>query len=165
MERIVAVLVASDSRSAGRRADAVLPAAEESLGALGLGIAASAVVPDERAAIAAQLREWCARGDVALVLTCGGTGLAPRDVTPEATRDVIEREAPGLPELLRARGREITPHAALSRAIAGVRERTLIVNLPGSPKAVVESIGFLEPVLAHALETVTGRAVECGRQG
>jgi molybdenum cofactor synthesis domain-containing protein len=161
MERIAAVLVASDSRSDGRREDLTGPAAREALAAIGLDVVEVAVVPDERDALAAKLREWCDRDDVLLVLTAGGTGLGPRDVTPEATRAVIERDAPGLAELIRLRSLEVTPHASLSRGIAGVRGATLIVNLPGSPKAVREAIGFLAPALPHALETVSGRAVEC----
>ena len=164
MEAVACVLVASDSRSTGRNADLAGPAAVAALADLGIGVIDVAVVPDERAAIAAKLVEWCDRDDVALILTSGGTGLAPRDVTPEATIDVIEREAPGIPELLRAESLKVTPHAALSRAVAGVRNRTLIVNLPGSPKGVRESVGFLARLLPHALETVTGRAVECGRK-
>jgi molybdopterin adenylyltransferase len=164
MERIAAVVVASDSRSDGQREDLTGPAAQAALAELGVGVVEVAVVPDEREALARKLIELCDRGDVLLILTAGGTGLAPRDVTPEATRDVIERDAPGLAELIRLRSLEITPHAALSRAVAGVRGRTLIVNLPGSPQAVREAIGFLAPVLPHALETVSGRAVECARK-
>jgi len=163
MEHIAAVIVASDSRSDGRREDLTGPAAEEALAELGVGVVEVAVVPDERDALAQKMIELSDRGDVLLILTAGGTGLTPRDVTPEATRDVIERDAPGIAELIRLRSLEVTPHAALSRAIAGVRKQTLIVNMPGSPKAVKESIGFLAPVLSHALETVSGRAVECAR--
>ncbi|MCP4676043.1 MAG: MogA/MoaB family molybdenum cofactor biosynthesis protein [Deltaproteobacteria bacterium] len=161
MEKIAAVLVASDSRSTNERAELSGPAAREALEALGIGVAEVAVVPDEIDGLADKLAEWSAREDIVLVLTSGGTGLGPRDVTPEATRRVIEREAPGIPEMLRMRSLEITPHAALSRAVAGVANRTLIVNLPGSPRAVKESIEFLAPALPHALETVAGRAVEC----
>lgn len=164
MEPIACVLVASDSRSAGRNADLAGPAAVAALADLGIGVIDVAVVPDDRRAIAAKLIEWCDLDDVALVLTAGGTGLAPRDVTPEATGDVIERAAPGIPELLRAESLKVTPHAALSRAVAGVRGRTLIINLPGSPRGVKESIGFLARLLPHALETASGRAVECGRK-
>jgi molybdenum cofactor synthesis domain-containing protein len=161
MERIAAVLVASDSRSDGRRQDLTGPAAREALAAIGIDVVEVAVVADERDAIATKLCEWCDRDDVLLILTAGGTGLGPRDVTPEATRAVIERDAPGLAELIRLRSLEVTPHASLSRGIAGVRGKTLIVNLPGSPKAVREAIGFLAAALPHALETVSGRAVEC----
>jgi molybdenum cofactor synthesis domain-containing protein len=164
MERIAAVLVASDSRSGGRREDLTGPAAQEALAEIGLDVVEVAVVPDEHDALKARLIEWCERGDVLLILTAGGTGLGPRDVTPEATRAVIERDAPGLAELIRLRSLEITPHASLSRGIAGVRGQTLIVNLPGSPKAVREAIGFLAPALPHAIETVSGRAVECARK-
>jgi molybdopterin adenylyltransferase len=163
MEKIAAVLVASDSRSAKNRAELSGPAAAEALEQLGVGVVEVAVVPDDVDLLAQKLREWIDRDDIALILTSGGTGLAPRDVTPEATRRVIEREAPGIPEMLRAKSLQITPHAALSRAVAGVANRTLVINLPGSPKAVKESIGFLAATLPHALETVTGRAVECGR--
>ncbi|HUT79119.1 MAG TPA: MogA/MoaB family molybdenum cofactor biosynthesis protein [Polyangia bacterium] len=164
MEAVACVLVASDSRSAGRNADLAGPAAVAALSDIGIGVLDVAVVPDDRKAIADKLIEWCGRDDVALIVTAGGTGLAPRDVTPEATRDVIEREVPGIPELLRAESLKLTPHAALSRAAAGVRNRTLIVNMPGSPRGVRESIGFLARLLPHALETVTGRAVECARR-
>jgi len=164
MEKIAAVLVASDSRSTNERVELSGPAAREALEALSIGVAEVAVVPDEIDALAGKLTEWSAREDIVLVLTSGGTGLGPRDVTPEATRRVIEREAPGIPEMLRMRSLEITPHAALSRAVAGVANRTLIINLPGSPRAVKESIEFLAPALPHALETVAGRAVECARK-
>jgi molybdenum cofactor synthesis domain-containing protein len=164
MERIAAVIVASDSRSDGRREDLTGPAAEEALAGIGIGVVEVVIVPDERDALAAKMIELADRGDVLLILTAGGTGLAQRDVTPEATRDAIDRDAPGIAELIRLRSLEVTPHAALSRAAAGVRGRTLIVNLPGSPKAVKEAIGFLAPVLPHALETVSGRAVECARK-
>jgi len=163
LENIAAVLVASDSRSDGRRADETGPAAAAALAELGLGTVEVAVVPDEREALAAKIAELADRAEVHLVLTAGGTGLAPRDVTPEATRDVIEREAPGIAELLRARSLAVTPHAALSRGVAGVRGRALVINLPGSPKAVRESIGFLADALPHALKVVAGRAVECAR--
>jgi len=110
-----------------------------------------AVVPDEIDVIADTLVDWVAEG-VNLILTSGGTGFAPRDITPEATRRVIEREAPGIAEALRAESLKITRHAMLSRAVAGIRERTLIINMPGSPKAVAENLNVLLPILPHALE-------------
>lgn len=113
------------------------------------------VVPDEQEIISAILRDWCAAG-LHLLLTTGGTGFAPRDVTPEATRAVIEREAPGIAEALRAESLKITRHAMLSRAVAGIRGQTLIINLPGNPKAVQESMAILLPVLPHALELLLG---------
>jgi len=115
-----------------------------------------ALVPDERAMIATTLTEWCDGDGLDLVLTTGGTGFAPRDVTPEATRDVIERDAPGLAEAMRAASLRVTPHAMLSRAIAGIRGRTLIINLPGSPKAASENLEAILPVLPHAVELLTG---------
>ncbi|MCA9936013.1 MAG: molybdopterin adenylyltransferase [Ardenticatenaceae bacterium] len=112
------------------------------------------IVPDERDTIAQTLREWCDAG-LALILTTGGTGFAPRDVTPEATKAVIERETPGISEALRAESLKITRHAMLSRAISGIRGQTLIINLPGSPKAVRENLAVLLPILPHALELLT----------
>lgn len=158
---LACVLVASDSRSAKQRAEHSGPAAQEALEGVGIDVVEIAVVPDEVEPLAQKMREWARRDDIRLVVTSGGTGLAPRDVTPEATAAVIEREVPGIAEMLRAKSLEITPHAALSRAIAGVVNRTLIINLPGSPKAVKESVQFLAPLLPHALETVGGEAVEC----
>lgn len=161
MEKIAAIIVASDSRSDGRREDLTGPAAVEALAELGIGTIEVVIVRDDFDALADKLVELADRGDVILLLTCGGTGLSPRDVTPEATLEVIERAVPGIPQLMRQRGLELTPHAALSRGIAGIRGGTLIVNLPGSPRAVRESIAFLAPILPHAIETVAGRAVEC----
>ena len=113
-----------------------------------------AIVPDEVNDIADTLRRWCDEG-VQLILTSGGTGFAPRDITPEATRAVIERETPGIAEALRAESLKITRHAMLSRAVAGIRGQTLIINLPGSPKAVRENMDVLLPILPHALELLT----------
>ena len=117
----------------------------------------SKIVPDERALISQAIREMVDDAKADLVLTTGGTGPSPRDVTPEATRDVIEREIPGFGEIMRTEGFKKTPHAILSRAIAGIRKKSLIVNLPGSPKAVKESLEVIIPALPHALEIIRGK--------
>ena len=120
-------------------------------------------VPDEREQIAAALIEMCDALHSDVVFTTGGTGFSPRDVTPEATKDVIDREAPGVAEAIRAKSMEITPMAMLSRAVSGIRGKTLIINLPGSPKAVRESIEVVLPVLDHAVETLSGVTLSCGK--
>jgi molybdopterin adenylyltransferase len=150
----VAVLTVSDRVAAGSREDAGGDALRELLEAAGATLAAREVVPDERERVAAAVRSMAAGADV--VLTTGGTGLGPRDVTPEATRMVLDREAPGIAEALRHASLAITPFAMLSRAAAGLVGRTLVVNLPGSPKAVREEWAVLAPVLGHAVATARG---------
>jgi molybdopterin adenylyltransferase len=150
----VAVLTVSDRVAAGSREDAGGDALCELLEAAGATLAARAVVPDERERVAAALREMATGAEV--VLTTGGTGLGPRDVTPEATRTVLDREAPGIAEALRHASLAITPFAMLSRAAAGLVGGTLVVNLPGNPKAVREEWAVLAPVLGHAVATARG---------
>ena len=153
MTRRVGVLTISDRSYAGKREDESGPLIEQMVKRrLGWEVAVTGVVPDEREDIKNELIRWADGGDVDLILTTGGTGFAPRDVTPEATQDVIERNAPGLAEAMRAVSLQITPHAMLSRAVCGIRKRTLIVNLPGSTKAVRENLEVIVPVLPHALD-------------
>ncbi len=158
----VGVLTASDRSAAGVRPDRSGEVVGEVLAAVGWTVEEYRVVPDERERIADALREMAASG-LALILTSGGTGLGPRDVTPEATADVIDRPVPGLGELMRQAGRQFTPRATLSRAIAGIRGRTLIVNLPGSPRGVHENLGAILEVLPHAVEVLAGEVTDCAR--
>ena len=152
----VAILTVSDRGSRGQREDTSGPAIAELLAPLGAKIVEKAIVPDQTNRIRAQLRAWLDAGAVNLIVTTGGTGLGPRDVTPEATRPVIEREIPGLAEVMRAEGLRHTPKAALSRGLAGASGATLILNLPGSERGVRENLGAVLPVLAHAVELLAG---------
>ena len=152
-----AVVTVSDSVHEGSREDRSGPAVSGRLQALGWQVARSLVVPDDPAAIATTLTWLADSGEVSVIFTTGGTGIAPRDITPEATRSVTEREIPGFGELMRARGRASTPLAALSRATAGIRGNVLIVNLPGSPRGAVESLDAIVELVPHAVELLGGR--------
>jgi molybdenum cofactor synthesis domain-containing protein len=152
----VSILTVSDSTVAGTREDASGPALAERCRELGWEIVATGVVPDDEAVIADTLKEWADAGSARLILTTGGTGVAPRDVTPEATRRVLDREIPGLAELMRWKGLEQTKFSIMSRAVAGARKRTLIVNLPGSPDGAVFSLQTIETVIPHTVELLEG---------
>jgi molybdenum cofactor synthesis domain-containing protein len=149
----IGILTASDRSARGERSDTSGRLIHDYVsGPLASEVARQAVVADDFDVIRDTLTVWCDQDDLDVILTTGGTGFAPRDVTPEATRAVIQREAPGLAEAMRAASLAVTPHAMLSRAVAGIRGRTLIVNLPGSPKAVRENLVVLAPVLPHAVQ-------------
>lgn len=156
-----AVVTVSDKGYAGLREDSSGPVLRDLLVETGAEVGEIRVVPDEQDLIEDVLRELADGGGVDVVLTTGGTGLAPRDRTPEATLAVIERLAPGFPEAMRAASAAVTPHAMLSRATAGVRGSTLIINMPGSPKACREHFAVIARALPHAAETLRGQAYEC----
>ncbi|MEO7142879.1 MAG: MogA/MoaB family molybdenum cofactor biosynthesis protein [Bryobacteraceae bacterium] len=153
----VSIITVSDSTAAGQREDRSGPAIREFVEQQGWSVASSAVVADERMIIAQRLTELSAEGAADVILTTGGTGVADRDVTPEATRAVVEREIPGLGELMRAEGRKSTPYAVLSRGLVGAKGRTLIVNLPGSPKGALESIQVIADLIPHIVDLLQGR--------
>ena len=155
------LLVISDRASRGLREDKCRQAIETFLSARGKGLGGVKIVPDEISHIQAALTEWSHPGRPMLILTAGGTGLSPRDVTPEATRPLLDREIPGIPEAMRSASMKITPYAALSRGYAGFVKNALVVNLPGSPKAAVENLAAVFPALEHALAKAMGDMTDC----
>lgn len=157
----VAVLTLSDKGSRGERADLSGPVIADMLKGINAEIRHFAIFPDEKEIIQEKLIEYSSKVD--LVITTGGTGLSPRDVTPEATLAVIDREIPGIGEIIRAEGMKKTPRSMLSRAIAGIRGQTLIINLPGSPKAVRENLEVILEVIPHAVEKIKGDTSDCAR--
>ena len=159
MYRAAAITV-SDKGYAGQREDKSGPLLQELLRSQGYEVVYHAIVPDDKGQIAALLRHLADNSGVDLIVTTGGTGAAPRDVTPEATHEVIEREMPGLSELIRMEGYKTSPFAVLSRGISGIRGASLIINLPGSPKAVQEAMAILKSVLGHALQMLRGENLE-----
>jgi molybdopterin adenylyltransferase len=160
-----AVITLSDKASVGERVDASGPELQALLRGIGAEVGEPLVIPDDQARIEEVLRDISDACQTDLILTTGGTGLAPRDHTPEATTAVADRLAPGFVEAMRARSLEVTPHAMLSRAVAAVRGKTLIINMPGSPKACREHFAVIAPALEHAVETLRGEAYECAEPG
>ncbi|MBJ6800240.1 molybdopterin adenylyltransferase [Geomonas propionica] len=157
-----AILTLSDRCSTGERADGSGPALRAWLEERGVTVACTDVIPDEGALISAKLVEWADSGLYDLILTTGGTGVSPRDVTPEATERVVERLLPGFGEVMRMESLKKTPHAIISRAVAGIRKNALIINLPGSPKGATENIGFVWAAVPHAVAKLQGDPEECG---
>ena len=158
-----AVLTVSDRSFRGERPDAGGPLVAELLKNGGYEVTVTAIVPDEQAQIEEKLRQIADSGEVQLLVTTGGTGFAPRDVTPEATLAVCDRLTPGIPEAMRYASMQVTNRAMLSRAQAGIRKGTLIINLPGSPKAAKENLEAVLPAIGHGLEMLSGRPADCAK--
>ncbi|MBO5573501.1 MAG: MogA/MoaB family molybdenum cofactor biosynthesis protein [Clostridium sp.] len=159
----VAIITSSDSGYAGEREDKSGPVIAQMVTADGYEVVSQEILPDDFEMLAARMKEICDSGAAELILTTGGTGFSVRDIMPEATASVCERMVPGIPEAMRAYSMRFTERAMLSRAASGIRKRTLIVNMPGSPKAVRESLEFILPSLKHGLEILTGEASNCAR--
>jgi molybdopterin adenylyltransferase len=151
----IAILTVSDRAWHGERPDASGPALVEAVLAQGWQVVYTLILPDDLEQLTTQIAQWADSGTVDVILTTGGTGFSPRDVTPEATTAVIQRPAPGLAEAMRQASLKITPHAMLSRAVAGIRGRTLIINLPGSPRGALENLTVIAPVIPHAVQLLT----------
>ena len=161
----IGIITVSDRSSRGERSDESGPALVNIASQLGWHIKRTTILPDELDQLSATLAQWADSGEMDVILTTGGTGFSPRDITPEATLAVIQRPTPGITEAMRSASLRITPHAMLSRAMAGIRSQTLIVNLPGSPKGAVENINVLIPVLSHAVQLLTeDPSAEVGHQ-
>jgi molybdopterin adenylyltransferase len=158
-----AILTISDKGSRGERIDGTGPAIEKELEDKGYSISFYKMIPDEMQEIEKELIYLCDELKVDLIFTNGGTGFSKRDVTPEATRNVVEKYVPGIGEVMRMKSLAITPKAMLSRAIAGIRGDSLIINLPGSPRGAVENLQFILPALPHGIEILKGEASECAR--
>lgn len=157
----VVIITVSDRSARGERQDTSGPEIASIVSDAGFSVVEKLVIPDEKSLIRKELISWSEGEKADLILTTGGTGVSPRDVTPEATLEVIEKQLPGMAEAMRHYSASITPHAMLSRAVAGIRGRTLIVNLPGSPKAARENLEVILPAIPHALEKIQGDMREC----
>ena len=156
-----AILTLSDKGAEGLRLDASGPALEKWLAGRGVATLQYEMIPDDLAVIAATLQEWSDSGRFDLILTTGGTGVSPRDVTPDATMQVLDRAIPGFGEAMRMKSLEKTPHAMISRAVAGIRGKTLIINLPGSPRGAIENLEAVWPAVPHALQKIQGDMGDC----
>jgi molybdenum cofactor synthesis domain-containing protein len=156
-----AILTMSDKGARGERSDASGPALEKWLGEKGVTTVEYGMIPDDLETIASTLKDWCDSGRFDLILTTGGTGVSPRDVTPDATIKVVDRIIPGFGELMRMKSLEKTPHAIISRAIAGIRGKALIINLPGSPKGAIENLEAVWPAVPHAVAKIQGDPEDC----
>ena len=159
----VAVITSSDMGYRGEREDLSGPVIKEIVEKAGYEVVSMDILSDEREMLSQRMAEIADKGLAELILTTGGTGFSPRDITPEDTEDIIDRKVPGIPEAMRAYSMTITKRAMLSRAIAGIRKKTLIINLPGSPKAVRESLEYIIGALGHGIEIMTGEAGNCAR--
>ncbi len=158
------VLTLSDKGSAGLRQDLSGPIIQEILTGLGISVEMTEIIPDDQRLIKDRLIAWCDEHHLDLIITTGGTGLSPRDVTPDATLAVIDKRVPGMEEVMRLESLKKTPHAMISRAVVGVRKHTLIVNIPGSPKAARECLESIAPALPHALDKLGGDMSECAQE-
>jgi molybdopterin adenylyltransferase len=154
------IITISDKASSGKRPDRSGPLIRERFASTDSELVRYEVIPDEKELIAKKLAQWADEGNMDIILTTGGTGLAPRDFTPEATLSIVDKEVPGLAEMMRVKSFTITPNAMLGRAVAGTRKECLIINLPGSPKAVAECLEVIMPVLPHAVDVIKDRVPE-----
>lgn len=159
----VGIITASDKGSAGQREDLSGEVIKELVSAAGYQVVSHKILPDDMQALSQEMIRLADEVQVELILTTGGTGFSQRDITPEATKQVIEREVPGIPEAMRAYSLQLTPKAMLSRATAGIRKKSLIINLPGSPKAVRETLSYILPPVHHGIQILVGDDSECGQ--
>jgi molybdenum cofactor synthesis domain-containing protein len=159
------IITVSDRSSQGVRKDLSGPVIVAVLAGIAIDVRHNLIIPDEKDKIKEAIKQWADKENLDLIITTGGTGVSPRDVTPDATLEVIDRQLPGMAEAMRHQSMQITPYAMISRAIVGIRGRALIVNLPGSPKGAKENLDVILPALKHALEKINGDTTECGSPG